>query len=908
MPGEPTPLRASGFIAAALGFAALVLLFSVRGHLALTPLLAPLCLGCAVLGVLYGLGTFDDAGPVRSSVDARTLLRPAAALLVSALGLWLALRMAVAARWPQPVLTSAIAIPLLALATLTAACWLWLRVSAAGPSRPLLRREGFWLLSIGIVLYLPLLGSYSLIDPWETHYGEVARALIARDDWISLWWAQENWFWSKPALTFWLEGLSFIALGVRWEPDAMLAGVKAGYLPAPEWAVRLPAALLSLVAVYLAYRAVACVAGRRAGFLSGLVLLSVPYWSLIAHQGMTDMPYAATLSGGLALALLGLHCDAEQRVALYELRFGARALRISGAQLVLGLVLLSSLPQLAYLVSRHMTFVLEGADTSFTLHRDYFFSGSGAGNCGLPGNEICEPGTPASPEFQPLVAALVWGACLGALAWAQRGERRVKRLSFLAAWFAIALSILGKGAPGAVLGLLVPVVALCARKRFRELARLELPSLVLLTACVALPWYVQAFARHGAAFTDRLLFYDMYKRAFVHVHDTNGSDDVSLRYYLWQLAYGLFPFSAFAGFALLSSFGQRDEAHDAESGHRVYLGLWFLLAFSMFSVSLTKFHHYALPAAPPLALLSGMLLDRMLGKPLSPALSAARSMLSGVAWLGCAALFVAGVASLIPGSFWGSAANPELAPRALLGAVLLAGAVASGVCAARLAPCVTAVPPSERYTYAVDGVVLLTSAAGIALIGRDFVAEPGRVSQGRLLDLFSYNYTREWPRTLDFRTAPHAFLLCALLLLALAVVPRLRPYMLRAFVCLGPLFCAFCLNVYLVRVAPHWGQRENVLAYYAARSGPEEPLVAYQMNWKGENFYTGNRLPAFVSSGDKFKDFLREHRAHGTRVLFFTTEHARIGSLKSELGRVKRFELITSPQHNNKFFVARVEL
>ena len=27
------------------------------------------------------------------------------------------------------------------------------------------------------------------------------------------------------------------------------------------------------------------------------------------------------------------------------------------------------------------------------------------------------------------------------------------------------------------------------------------------------------------------------------------------------------------------------------------------------------------------------------------------------------------------------------------------------------------------------------------------------------------------------------------------------------------------------------------------RSGPEEPLVAYQMNWKGENFYTGNHDP-----------------------------------------------------------------
>jgi len=31
---------------------------------------------------------------------------------------------------------------------------------------------------------------------------------LSRDDWISLWWAQENWFWSKPILIFWSEALS----------------------------------------------------------------------------------------------------------------------------------------------------------------------------------------------------------------------------------------------------------------------------------------------------------------------------------------------------------------------------------------------------------------------------------------------------------------------------------------------------------------------------------------------------------------------------------------------------------------------------------------------------------------------------------------------------------------------------
>ena len=57
----------------------------------------------------------------------------------------------------------------------------------------LLSRHGFWLVVVNVLLYVPLLGSYSLSDPWETHYGEVAREMLSRDDWISTWWAWRTW-------------------------------------------------------------------------------------------------------------------------------------------------------------------------------------------------------------------------------------------------------------------------------------------------------------------------------------------------------------------------------------------------------------------------------------------------------------------------------------------------------------------------------------------------------------------------------------------------------------------------------------------------------------------------------------------------------------------------------------------
>jgi hypothetical protein len=125
---------------------------------------------------------------------------------------------------------------------------------------------------------------------------------------------------------------------------------------------------------------------------------------------------------------------------------------------------------------------------------------------------------------------------------------------------------------------------------------------------------------------------------------------------------------------------------------------------------------------------------------------------------------------------------------------------------------------------------------------------------------------------------------------------------------LGVWVAAWGIDVYFTRTAPHWGQRETILEYYRRRKDPDELLVAFQMNWKGENFYTGNRIPAFVSTGAAFKTWLEEQREKGVEVLFFTTEHSRESGLKSELGKIKRFEKLTSKALNNKFFLARVEL
>ena len=816
--------------------------------------------------------------------------------------LWLALRLAVLGVIPAQTAVLAAVVP---------GSFVWLVGAAAvtlerlrllsEPGRLLLHRHGFWLIALTALLYLPRLGSFGLIDPWETHYGEVAREILSRDDWISLWWAQDGWFWSKPISNFWTQALSFLAFGVEWAPDRMIASIAAGRVPQPEWAARLPTFGLALVGQYVWYAGARAYLGRTAAFLSALVLMTLPYWYLLAHQSMTDMPYVAPLTTALALALLGLGVDPETRVRTFGVTLGKRTFGLSAKHALLGLVLLVVLPQILYLASRHLTLQFSTAPYGFRFHLDEFTSGS-AGNCGLPGNEACRAAEPVDPTFQPGLAALLWAACLGAFLWMNRGERRVQRLYFLAAWTFTALAALAKGAPGLVLPLVVVFAAIGAARRFRDLPRIELVGLALLVACVCLPWYLQMGARHGPPFWDRLIFHDMYKRAFVHVHDTNAGDDLSFRYYVWQLGYGLFPWTGLAVAGLVFWKRDGDESLNPKAEARALLVLWFVIAFAMFTISLTKFHHYVLPCVPPVAMLTGIVLDRAL-----PVVAVDfRRVGIYVGAITAAALLLAyGALRVLGGSPFGTVPVPESSP-ALGTPCLLAGLALFAVAVAR-----SPFGELERrgaLESALLSCVGLASAGALVLTARDLFSPDDAEGPLRLMHLMSYNYKRPWPDSLDFTDAIAATTLVFALGSALFALVRLRPHAIALLLALGVWMAAWGIDVYLVRTAPHWGQRETILEYYRHRARPEEPLVAFQMNWKGENFYTGNHLPAFVSTGATFRKWLDDERRTGTRVLFFTTEHSRESGLKSELGKVKRFEKLTTKALNNKFFLARVEL
>jgi 4-amino-4-deoxy-L-arabinose transferase-like glycosyltransferase len=888
-PGNPLRPRALAYLLGGAALTTVLMASDVRTGVGVE--LATAALAAAAFGALDLAGYFDDAP--RGEVSAVTVpWRRVGELGLASLLCLLSLRLAVAGALPRSQWTA----PL--LVTLTSFCCLLSlgRCLTSFGGAPWQSRAGFWLMLLGLGLYLPLLGGHSLLDPWETHYGEVAREMLARDDWLSLWWAQDGWFWSKPALTFWLQGLSFAALGVRFRPDELLASAAEGRLPQPEWAARLPIALLSLISVYCFYRFVAKAAGTRAGWLSGLLLLCAPYWSLLSHQGMTDMPYVAALTAALSLFGLARLADPEELAPSLRVALRGRHFSVSACHALLALVLLSSLPQVCYLLSRNVTLQLAAPPYGFRFHLDELFAGSGLYNCGLPGNQPCRGAQPANVMFQPALGAALFGGALGYLVHLNRGERRLKRVLYLGAWYFTALSALAKGAPGLVLPLLIVLVAVCASRRWAELERVELAGLGLIFAAITLPWYVQSYMRHGEPFTDRLLFHDMYKRAFVHVHDTNAGTDTSIRYYLWQLGYGLFPWTG----AALVGVGQLLEHTGKSDERRRELGtitvLWLGLAFALFTVSLTKFHHYALPCTPPLALAAGLWLDRSWG---SAPLGDGRRLLGY--WLGLLAsggLLLYAALLFAPGGWAGPFAT---APLAAVGCAVL------GVGALWLA-----VRGHASRAPHDSALALLAFPAALVtlLVTRDLSRSyPGDVAaSARLLHLITYNYKRSWPESLDFEGVGFAFGVVTALSTALAASARLRAHAARLTCVVAVCFCAFTLWVYLPRLAPHFGQRELLLTYYRARQGPEQPLVAYQMNWKGENFYSGNRVAAFVSSGAKLERYLDSLRSSGRLVVFFIVEHGRIGTLKSELGSAATLERLTDKADSDKFALLRVAL
>jgi 4-amino-4-deoxy-L-arabinose transferase-like glycosyltransferase len=137
-------------------------------------------------------------------------------------------------------------------------------------------------------MFLPALGSVSIIDSSEGYYSEASREMYELADYVTPHLNYRPWF-EKPALTYWLVSASYHALGVN------------------EFAARLPAALCGIFTAGLLFVFCRRFMSRRAAFLSALVLLSTPFFLVVGRLCLTDMPLTLCVTAALA----GLFCAIE---------------------------------------------------------------------------------------------------------------------------------------------------------------------------------------------------------------------------------------------------------------------------------------------------------------------------------------------------------------------------------------------------------------------------------------------------------------------------------------------------------------------------------------------------------------------------------------------------------------------
>ena len=153
---------------------------------------------------------------------------------------------------------------------------------------------------------------------------------------------------------------------------------------------------------------------------------------------------------------------------------------------------------------------------------------------------------------------------------------------------------------------------------------------------------------------------------------------------------------------------------------------------------------------------------------------------------------------------------------------------------------------------------------------------------------------------------------------------RLLPVFVRALVRSLPtvaiivVFNFFLLDVYMRDVAPYWSQKGPIATYYRTRSSPEERLIAYQMYWRGETFYTKNAIyegpmeertvfdsDDMAAADENLRNWISNHRGHRT---FFVFEPSRQDHLRTLLPPESQSSLTLVPQPSNKFAIAYADL
>lgn len=428
-----------------------------------------------------------------------------------------------------------------------------------------------WLVfALALVVLLPGVWSYTLIDPWETHYAEVARRMLADDDWVLTQWQNEG-FRSKPVLTFWMIGASLDVFGIARD------GGFSGELITSDlviFAIRLPFVLCGAFGIAMIWWMLARLVSRRLAWFAAATCATTTFYFMVARQAITDIPMVACVMGAVACFAMTLERGDEPLEPLLP-RAPWRFLRS---------------------LSAHHIFL--GAFTLFVGGQALYYAVYFVHMPLARGVQVAAPSLMLAVPMLVIVAALwAWNLTL------QRVERRGQVWMF---WFyaLVGLSVLAKGPPGLGVVGLVCLMYLVLTGRWYLLKRFEIPRGVIICAVIAVPWHVAIAMRGGSAWVNEYFNHHILGRYAEGVHGGRGT----FEYFAAQLGIGAWPWAALIPVALAVCLTAAT-VRSREGRVRLLTGIWAIAGLAMFCISQTKFHHYILPVVPAFAIMVAFLLD-----------------------------------------------------------------------------------------------------------------------------------------------------------------------------------------------------------------------------------------------------------------------------------------------------------
>ena len=782
----------------------------------------------------------------------------------------------------------------------------------------------------GLVI-LPYLGAVGLWDPWETHYGEVAREMIQRNDYVHPYW-ENAWFFSKPAFSMWMMafGMQILGSGIAAPPngsnDPLVPPDALGLYT--EWGFRLPFALFSIFAIALLAYALTRVTVARVGLATAFVLVTMPLYFLISRQAVTDTPMIAANIAAMACAIVALidrgmtqgRRDAWWVAFWVFVSFGTLAKESLGVvpmAVVVVYMVLNHLPTRQREWQEHLRWLLDRA-----LNPALVGAAAGGFVYVIVWKLFGDPPNPIG-HYVGLMPGL-FAFVLGFTLMLDRTLKADKNIPSL----------------------------------FAEMYRMRVGTGLMVFLGVAIPWYWVMFSfpqvdDESKLFWFRVLVHDNFGRLAAGVHTTTPGG--TFTYFIEQGGFATFPWSvcvpgAFAVVARLTIRG-----NDPYDKVGVIAATWLAGTFVIIGASATKFHHYVLPMLPALAILIGLFIDRLwsegiarhglalllglpffllVGKDLAAnpknftdlfvynydrpyPFDMVQNQINAFAtrplWMNdLLAIALLGIGGYL---FFETTSAKRPAPlkglAVTLGSLGLAALLVSAT-DARMSPLVyfglgfaggaawfayEAMRSKEGNDYVLYACAGLAGLPALALLARGVQVETARGNP-------------QAPRVEDFlqplvtdaasikEVMGFAFAVGGVLVLCMALA-RARVAMFSTAIALITAWVLWFNWSHWVQLTHHWTQRDQFWRYYAQRR-PGEPITSFLMNWRGETFYSRNTVKQI-----KDNNLLYQYAQQPGRE-WALVEHARLGILKAAVGPDKVVTLIDKDL-NNKFVLVTIE-